>query len=139
MSKIRNQTKLETDWAELQRQPVPNCSALKNRIILQASGLPQLQKLPKQPFYRVQLIHFLRTVLQSKFRPLAVACTVAIIGLVLLNTQEFSGLSLQQNGDSLVLDSINFDSTNKSTETMDQVSWDELMLIQDELAFSDFL
>ena len=134
MSEILDQTKSETDWTELQRQPVPNSSALQNRIIVQARELPQLQKPPEQPFYRVQFVQSLRTVLQAKFRPLAVGCTVAIVGLVLLNTQDFSGLSFQQNGDSLI-----FDSTSKSTEKMDQASWDELLLIQDELAFSSFL
>jgi len=134
MNTHNNKTRLEPGLAILQRRPVPDTEVLQKRIIAQASQLPQSQRQPQRPSLVSRFIQSLRTVLQPQLKPLAIGCGAAVVGLVLLNLPQLGKFQSQQNDNTIV-----FDSASASAETMDQASWDELMLIQDELAFSDFL
>ena len=133
MSVIENKSKSEIDWASLSRELVPDSKDLQERIIVQAREVPQMQNLLNKSSYLMRFVRSFRVVLQPEFRPLAIGCAVAIVSVVLLKTPELGELQSVENDNTLV-----FDAVGENTAIMDQASWDELILMQDELAFSDF-
>ena len=107
-----------------QRQSVPSCDSLKNRIIKETQGLAQNSDSNEYWALFGSVKSYIVKVINSfsnqniRFQPLTITTAILVLTFIIATDQVTR-------------------SPAKSPELFDQTTWEELWLMQDELAFAE--